>query len=180
MAETKQWVDLYSDYLYNYAIYKGIAIEQAKDLVQDTFLAALKSFDKFEAKSSVKTWLVSILRNKIADYYRKISKEKSETLEDYKLPFDSQGHWENSRVPQDWRLNDDSKIESSEFNKFLQFCISILPKKWREIFILKYLKEETTNNVCKENNITTSNYWIIMHRSRLKLRECLENNYFEK
>lgn len=84
MTETKQWVDLYGDYLYNYAIYKGIAIEQAKDLVQDTFLAALKSFDKFEAKSSVKTWLVSILRNKIADYYRKISKEKSETLEDRK------------------------------------------------------------------------------------------------
>ncbi len=180
MPETEKWVDLYGDYLFNYAIFKGIDEEQSKDLVQDTFLAALKSFDKFKSKSSVKTWLVSILRHKIADFYRKSYKENSEELEDYKLPFDAQGHWDNSRVPKTWKLNDNSKVESSEFNKFLLFCISLLPKKWRSIFILKHLEEETTEKICKETNISSSNYWVIMHRSRLKLRECLEKNYFDK
>lgn len=180
MSETEKWVDLYSDYLFNYSIYRGINKDQAKDLVQDTFLAALKSFEKFNNQSSVKTWLTSILRHKIADFYRDAYKENIEEIDEYKIPFDEAGNWDNSRIPKDWKLNNNSKIESSEFNNFLQLCLSLLPKKWRSVFILKHIEEKSAEKICKENNITESNYWVIMHRSRLKMRECFEKKYFDK
>ncbi|MFA7327306.1 MAG: RNA polymerase sigma factor [Candidatus Kapaibacterium sp.] len=68
----KSWVELYSDQLYTWAFYKTSDKETAEDLVQETFLAAINSFEKFEGKSEPKTWLLSILKNKIADHFRKV------------------------------------------------------------------------------------------------------------
>ena len=65
----------HADYLYAYAISRISDEEQARDLVQETFLAALEKVDKFEGKSSERTWLTAILRNKIIDVYRKKSSD---------------------------------------------------------------------------------------------------------
>ena len=67
------WVKSHADYLYAYTIKRISDDEQAKDLVQETFLAALEKVDKFEGKSSERTWLTAILKNKIIDVYRKKS-----------------------------------------------------------------------------------------------------------
>ncbi|WP_246229552.1 RNA polymerase sigma factor [Mucilaginibacter humi] len=68
-----KWVDNHADYLYAYAISRISDEEQARDLVQEVFLAALERAGKFEGKSTERTWLTAILKNKIVDVYRKRS-----------------------------------------------------------------------------------------------------------
>lgn len=71
------WVNKYANYLYTYAIYRINDSDLARDLVQETFLAGLESKDKFEGRSTEKTWLTAILKNKIVDIYRSKSKRSS-------------------------------------------------------------------------------------------------------
>ena len=62
-----KWIDNYADYLYNYAVVRVNDSDLAKDLVQDTFIAALKSAKNFQGKSTERTWLVSILKRKVIE-----------------------------------------------------------------------------------------------------------------
>ena len=71
-----KWIDNYADYLFNYAVVRVNNSDVAKDLVQDAFFAALKSAKNFQGKSTERTWLVSILKRKVIDYYRKINSKK--------------------------------------------------------------------------------------------------------
>ena len=70
------WVDAYGDYLYRCALQKVRDPAIAEDLVQETFLAALKSQKSFQGKASEKNWLVGILKNKVMDFWRKKSREE--------------------------------------------------------------------------------------------------------
>ena len=72
----EKWVDLYGDYLYRYALYRVYEATVAEDLVQETFLAALRSLKNFQYRSSIKTWLTGILKHKIIDHFRKKAKEQ--------------------------------------------------------------------------------------------------------
>ena len=184
------WVSLYSDYLFNYAITRIQNKDTALDLVQETFLAALKSKENFRGESSEKTWLTSILKRKIIDLYRKklSSKEDYETYEKlhasgFESPFlregDVEGHWSPDSLPKDWHLDDGFSIESKEFQKILENCLSRLPGKWAACFSLKVIEEEITEVVCKELGITPSNLWVILHRARLQLRDCMEKQWFK-
>ena len=65
------WVDLYADYLFNYAVTRVSDSEIAKDLVQDTFIAGLKSAKNFKGEAAERTWLIAILKRKVIDHYRK-------------------------------------------------------------------------------------------------------------
>ena len=94
-----KWIDLYSDYLFNYTISRVSDREIAQDLVQDTFLAALKSMKNFKGEASERTWLISILKRKIIDHYRKINsiKGKAEVRINYN-DTESEGDWLEERV----------------------------------------------------------------------------------
>ena len=89
------WIDLYSDYLFNYTITRVKDRETAQDLVQDTFFAGLKSMKNFKGEASERTWLVSILKRKIIDHYRKINSKKGQA--EVKINFnqedDNGGNW---------------------------------------------------------------------------------------
>ena len=95
-----KWIDLYSDYLYNYTISRVSDREIAQDLVQDTFLAALKSMKNFKGEASERTWLISILKRKIIDHYRKINsnKGKAEVRITYNNDSETEGDWLEERV----------------------------------------------------------------------------------
>jgi len=184
----EKWVGLYGDYLYNYAISRVNNVEQAYDLVQDTFLAALNAQSSFEGRSSEKTWLISILKRKIIDYYRKEGRKKEHKLIDKNyhegkeaLPFhtegDMKGHWIDERTPADWKISADSAIENEELSEILKKCIELLPEKWNSVFVLRMVEELETEEVCKELGITASNLWVILHRSKLQLRDCVEKNW---
>ncbi len=168
----------YSDYLYNFAITRVNDEHIAEDLVQDTFVAAIKSIKNFESKSKESTWLTAILKNKIIDHYRKkvnqYKKESIETLHDTNDYFDERGSWRVDQRPTDWHLDSGHSIDQKEFYEILQKCISRLNELQRITFVMKHLDDADTEDICKELKITTSNYWVIIHRAKLQLRKCLE------
>ena len=174
----EKWINEYGDYLYGFAMSRLSSKDLSEDILQETFLSAYKSRDSFKGKSNEKTWLVSILKRKIADHYRKKarSKEQSST---HDSPFIQDefmhGQWKLERAPQQWESGDDwSKDEG--FIEIVKKCISFLPDKWKSVFSLKHVEEASNNEICEELEISESNIWTILHRSRLQLRECIEKS----
>lgn len=170
--QIKQWIEQYSSELLNRAIYLLSDKEEAKDIVQDVFLAAYSGYQSFKGNSSAKTWLHTILKNKVADYYRKKYKTPSHvSLENF---FDETGIWKNGdSLLGEW---DEATTTGNyaEFDNLLQNCIEHLAPKWKIPIKLYYLKEKKTAEICQEIGITTSNLWKILQRARLQIRECLE------
>ena len=179
--DPKSWVNSYGDYLYNYAYYRVNSKEVSEDIVQETFISALKGQNSFRGESTELTWLLAILKRKVIDYFRKLGSGKERTISDYSLPFRDEGifegHWLNSRLPKEWADEADSSLHQEEFSEILEICLSLLPDKWRSVFVLKFMEELSSDEVCKETGCTPSNFWVIMHRARLKLRECIENKW---
>jgi RNA polymerase sigma-70 factor (ECF subfamily) len=178
-----QWVEMYADYMYTYAIARINDEEQAKDLVQETFLAALEKVDKFEGKSSERTWLTAILRNKIVDVYRKkssglitadVNKAEQEQTDFFNA---EDGHWNSERAPQEFGIDAHDPIINKEFNQILQKCILKLPALWMSVFTMKHMDDQTTDIICAELKLTTANFWVIIHRTKLNLRACLQKNW---
>ncbi len=178
------WIADYGDFLYNYAYSRLSSAELSEDLVQDTFVSALKSKESFRGESSEKTWLFSILKRKIIDYYRKASTKNEITESKYSSPFREDGlykdHWKNDRGPSSWDTNTDSIIQQKEFQEIMENCLSVLPDKWKSVFILKVMEDIKSDKVCKEVGCTSSNLWVILHRARLQLRECIEINWINE
>ena len=180
MLDTDKWIDNYADYLYNYTIVRVNDSDLAKDIVQDTFFAGLKSAKNFEGKSSERTWLVSILKRKIIDYYRKTNSKKgqAEVRMNFYSDGDNEGDWIEERVPKTWENEAEKSIENKELNQQLASCIAALPEKYRLVFTMKTIQDFDTEEVCNELEISASNMWVLIHRARTQLRKCMEDNWF--
>ncbi|WP_194766137.1 sigma-70 family RNA polymerase sigma factor [Tamlana sp. I1] len=173
-----KWIDLYADYLFNYTISRVSDREIAQDLVQDTFLAALKSMKNFKGEASERTWLISILKRKIIDYYRKINsnKGKAEVRINYK-DSDSEGDWLEERVADPFDKTAEDALENNELGEAILNCLSKLPAKQAEVFKMKTILDYETETICNELNITASNLWVIIHRARTAMANCLKENW---
>lgn len=189
MLHPDQWVSNYGDYLFSIALMKTNNAEIAEDLVQDTFLSAIKASENFKGESSEKTWLVRILQNKIIDHYRKkdILKNTAGYLNETEKEFDehffapddhSQAFWKKEALPGHWKSDADSRINELEFSRILEFCIKKLPPKLLPVFVSRYIEENDSEQICKDYDISPSNYWVILHRAKLLMRTCLEKNWF--
>jgi RNA polymerase sigma-70 factor (ECF subfamily) len=187
----EKWVERYADILYSFAFARVRRQEVAEDLVQDTLLSAYKAKETFLFNASEKTWLISILKRKVIDYYRKKSTQNELNVFDQDDKGDfmnhffesegrNSGHWSESGSPKNWRKDFETSVESNEFYDILGNCLSKLPPKLSAVFTLKVMDDLDSEEVCKELNITPSNYWVMMHRAKLQLRECLEKNWFTK
>ncbi|RWY52536.1 sigma-70 family RNA polymerase sigma factor [Mucilaginibacter gilvus] len=181
--EPKNWVKAYADYLYMYAITRINDEEQAQDLVQETFLAGLQAMGRFAGKSSERTWLTAILKNKIIDVYRKRSsglktQELTNAEGEVTNFFDeADGHWNKQNAPQHFGLDDYDPLQGKEFNHILKKCMEKLPALWLAVFTMKHLDDEPTDTVCADLKISASNYWVIIHRAKLNLRACLQKTW---
>ena len=175
-----KWIDNYADYLYNFTISRVNNSDLAKDLVQETFLAGLKSAKNFQGKATERTWLVSILKRKIIDHYRKINSKKGqvEVRMDFYDDGENKGSWLEERVPQNWENASEKQIENEELRNQLEVCINKLPEKYAMVFRMKTVQEFETEEICKELGITSSNLWVMIHRARTQLRKCMEDNWF--
>jgi RNA polymerase sigma-70 factor (ECF subfamily) len=176
-----KWVEEYTSDLYKWAFYKISDSEQAKDLVQDTFLAAAEKIGSFKGESSPKTWLFSILNHKITDHYRKKVSQPI-PLEDKSMArfFEKDGDWQESNKPKNWQdVDDNNLLDDGEFQAILKKCLDALPEKWSTSVRLKYLTEKNGEEICQELGITTSNFWQIVHRAKVQLRDCIEINWFK-
>lgn len=174
----EKWVDNYADYLYNYTIVRVNDAIVAQDLISETFLAALKAQKNFKGEATERTWLISILKRKIIDHYRKKTSEKgkAEVHISYQNP-DSEGDWleENALDPFDRTAED--LMENEELRFAILECMEGLDKRQADIFRMKTIDEFDTDVICKEFNITPSNLWVIIHRVRKSLMDCLEKNW---
>ncbi|RLD40616.1 MAG: RNA polymerase subunit sigma-70 [Bacteroidetes bacterium] len=184
LINPKLWISNYGDLLYNYAYSRLSSSTIAEDLLQDTFVSALKSMENFRGDSTEKTWLFSILKRKIIDYYRKSSTRNEISESKYKNPFKEdgffEGHWDNNRGPSNWSNAADGQIHQNEFQAIMEMCLALLPEKHKAVFVLKVMEDIETNKVCKETGCTASNIWVILHRARLQLRECIEKNWIDE
>lgn len=182
-ANPNNWVNLHGDYLYNYAYSRVQSKETAEDLVQETFISGLKSIKSFRGESSELTWLVAILKRKVIDHYRKLSRKKETIASQFSTPFQDNGHFEGQwileRTPKDWQIKHEDPMRQSEFIFILEMCIAALPEKLRSVFVLKVMEELKSEEVCKEIGCSSSNLWVIIHRARLQLRECIENRWLK-
>lgn len=173
------WVDLYSDYLFNFTISRVSDRSIAQDLVQETFLAGLKSMANFKGEASERTWLISILKRKIIDHYRKINsrKGKAEVRINYNTDETSEGDWLEEQVADPFDKSAEDKLVNEELGEAIYHCLDKLPKKQAEVFKLKNILGYDTETICNELNITASNLWVIIHRARTALADCMEDKW---
>jgi RNA polymerase sigma-70 factor (TIGR02943 family) len=177
------WLEEHGDYLFRYALSRVRNRELAEDMVQEALLGALGSINSFSGKSSIRTWLASIMKHKIIDHFRKSKRETSvedEQQMDYLFEnaFDDTGHW--SPGPAKWSTDPSKTLDRSEFWAALEICLKDLPEKHAQAYSLRELDGMDGEEICKVLDISSTNLWVILHRARLSLRGCLEIKYFGK
>lgn len=175
------WIRDHGDYLFRYALSRLAGDrELARDLVQETLLAAYRSLHNFDGRSSASTWLIGILRHKIADHYRYHARSQQLHEDVQSDPtsewFGSDGKWDNA--PKAWKDNPEALHENADFQKVLQTCMDRLPVVQREVFILRELDGDNSTSICNKLEISTSNFHVLMHRARMSLRSCLQKYWF--
>lgn len=177
--DPNQWVDKYSDYLYNYTIVRVNDHEIAQDLISETFLAGLKSMENFKGEASERTWLISILKRKIIDYYRKINSNKGKAeVRMFYNDADSEGDWLEERVSDPFDKTAEDQMENKELGMAIFGCLDTLNEKQATIFRMKTIDGMDTETICNDFDITPSNLWVIIHRARKAMADCLESNWF--
>ena len=181
-TDPEQWVPLYGNYLYRFALGRLRNAEQAENMVQETFLAALTARKNFSGRSTERTWLIGILKHKIIDHLRKLYRERpladlQENEDAVNSFFDHVG--QPQHFPSDWAFEPQEMLSNKEFWLTLRACLQKLPRLNQDAFLLREIEKMPTDLICKILNITPSNLWVIMHRSRSQLRQCLEIEWFE-
>jgi RNA polymerase sigma-70 factor, ECF subfamily len=173
------WLNQHGDYLYRFALARLSDSHLAEDVVQETFLAAIKSPD-FAGQSAPRTWLTGILKHKIIDVMRKNIREvaASDLMSDEDANmdefFDEKGGWEEK--PESWEMPENA-LEQQQFLSILQTCMNKLPAKLSQLFLMRDVHETDNEEICKELNITATNAWVMLYRARMGLRKCLEMNW---
>jgi RNA polymerase sigma-70 factor (ECF subfamily) len=182
---TEQTLSAQRPVLFRYALLQLRDRDLADDAVQETLLAALQSVSGFEGKAGVRTWLIGILKHKIADQWRRSAREAAvpefirtdeddgETGQDDF--FISSGHWNGG--PKTW-ADPEAALKLQEFWAIYEICQNNLPPKMANAFMLRELVGLEAVEVCQETGLSAANYWVTMHRARLRLRECLEIRWF--
>lgn len=155
---------------------------QAEDAVQETLVAAIQGAKNFGGKSSVRTWLVGILKHKIVDLIRRSSREQpldlpdAETsLEDFDVLYKEDGHYAN--MPGEWG-DPEKALSQRKFFETLERCLEGLPKNTARVFMMREVLGIETAEICKELAITATNCWVLLYRARMGLRVCLEERWF--
>ena len=180
-TDPEGWVDAYGDGLYRYALAQLGDRHLAEEVVQETFRAALQARDRFKGQASERTWLHSILKRKIIDCIRRqVRERKTETLDGTDPAesdrFNARGHW--SVPPKRWRDDPEQLLERREFREVLTECIGNLSEAMGRAFTLREMMGLSTEEICKVLGVTRTNLWVMLHRARRQLRDCLERGWF--
>lgn len=154
----------------------------AEDCVSETMLAALSKPQSFGQRSQLKTWLVGILKHKLIDTLR--ARQREVALPDGEgdgsdeldaLMFQADGHY--ASPPSDWG-DPEQALNSRQFFEVLETCAEKLPPAMARIFMMREWLDMDSEDICKELVLTPTNLYVQLHRARLRLRECLELNWF--
>lgn len=180
-TDPTSWVEEHGDVLYRYALLRVKDPHVAEDLVQETFIAALEGLPRFKGNSSIRTWLVGILKHKIIDSFRRGSKEIASS--DLTMLDDEPGDEATSRLAMAggrgarWEDDPSSLLQDKEFWHAFRDCLHGLPPALQKAFSLRELDGLKTVDICKILAITPTNLWVMLHRARARLRDCLDTNW---
>lgn len=154
----------------------------AEDAVSETLISALESAERFGGQSQLKTWVVGILKHKIIDQFRRSGREVSieaaaeaAQVETFDELFADDGHRRNK--PLDWG-DPEATYSRVQFFEVLQMCVEQLPSALARVFMMREWLELETAQICKETGVTSTNCFVMLHRARMRLRECLEQRWF--
>lgn len=158
----------------------------ADDVVQEALIGALKGTDAFRGHAAIKTWVFAILKNKIADALRqkhrheqaRVLLQEDEEMEDFSDSFRPNGHWQPNSRPAAW-MNPQESLDQTQFWAVFELCLNDLPAKQGRAFMMREFVEMSTEEICQEMGITLTNLNVILHRARMRLRECLNIKWFE-
>lgn len=186
LSDHGNWVDRHGDYLFRYALARVRNETVAEDLVQETLLAAFQARGRVSNLLSERGWLTGILKHKILDHFRRLARERTVNEED-SLPeelqnrFDDNGYWkrEPGAGPAEWGEDAASLMQRQEFMAALAQCLAKLPRRCADAFVLREMEEETSERIQEVLGITSSNLWVLLHRARMQLRLCLEQNWLK-
>jgi len=180
--DPETWMDLYGDLLYRFALFRVKDCTAAEDIVQETFLAALGAYKNFKGHSTVRTWLIAILKYKSVDYIRKKVWEQGSNDLEYLADmvdrnFNGQGKWrirycKRSSTPMQLYVR-------KEFIEILHKCLSKLPERLAKAFIMREIDGLSTKEICETLNVTPTNCWVMLHRARRRLQACIKTCWFE-
>lgn len=181
-CDPERWVNEHSDFLFRYAMVRLRRREAAKDVVQETFLAALRNPGAYRGTSNERNWLCGILKNKIIDHFRKQAREPTmtdlEALAGEEAGQFTDGDWIHADGPRAWGTQPGDAVEQREFWVTLRRCLGKLPDRLARAFILREVDGLSMKQVCDLTTISENNLSVMLHRARLGLRGCLETNWF--
>jgi RNA polymerase sigma-70 factor (ECF subfamily) len=175
----ERWLDDHADALFCFAFKRIGRRDVCEDLVQETFVAALKSRERFSGRSNERTWLIGILKHKTVDYLRRRSRNTAsgpETDSWLESLFDERERWKVP--PGDWGANPESALERSEFWEVFEDCLRKLPGRLAVAFRLRAVEDQSSEVVCKELHASATNLWVMLHRARLRLSKCMDTRWF--
>lgn len=185
-ADTKvsfeQQLVAHRDYLLRFARLQLRNEAWAEDAVSETLLAALNKPQGFANRSQLKTWLVGILKHKVIDVFRHNARTVAIGLDDAStddvldgLQFRAGGHF--LQAPADWG-NPEQDLQSQQFMTMLEACTENMPAAMGRVFLMREWLELSSAEICNELGLSSTNLYVTLHRARLRLRECLELNWF--
>jgi len=176
-GDPSNWLDEHADAMYRYAMLRLGAADMAEDAVQEALLAGLAGLGAFDGRSSVRTWLIGILRHKVLDILRRRRRERLQSIDapgvEGEGAFAPDGHWREPVAP--W---EGGGADRAELREALLRRIAQLPGPMREAFCLRELDGLDSQTVCEILGITPTNLWTIIHRAKLRLRAGLEEDGF--
>ena len=186
-------IDRYAPTMLRLAMVYVRARAIAEEVVQETWMAVLEGLNRFEGRSSLKTWLFRILTNcaitRAQREGRSIPFSSLEAIDtdhaehavdpDQFLPADHRwsGHWVS--FPSNWQEIPEERLLSQETRAHLEKAINALPPSQREIIILRDIEGWSSVETCGFLGISEVNQRVLLHRARTKVRTVLEN-YFQE
>ncbi|MDI1350216.1 sigma-70 family RNA polymerase sigma factor [Aquabacterium sp.] len=158
----------------------------AEDAVQEALVGAWTGGKRFAGRSAFKTWVFAILKHKVADLLRHkqrmvdagslLKEGEEQSLDDF---FDNRGHWLQDAKPAAWRCPEAS-LEQQQFWAVLEVCLDGMPAAQGRVFMMREFMDFETEEICATVGISSGNFFVMMHRARLRLRECLDQRWFAK
>lgn len=176
--EIEKWFEEHGDGLYRFSLLRVNDSDQAEDLVQETFLAALQSWDSYEGKSQIRGWLLGILKHKIADHFRKEGRFK-EVKNDFESDLNIKKQfgsfcWKNGFGPNVWNSPHEDNHLKGQFMRVVNQCIEKLTRLQKEVFVLREIEEYKTKEIEQVSGMKSNHIRVTLYRARVIMRSCIE------
>lgn len=174
--QLEQFLHRHRPWLVQQALWRTGDPTCSEDLAQEVLIAAWNGRDSLTQEPS-RGWLAGILRHKVADHWRRVGHlrevdacEGSCDLDS----FDESGHW--ARKPSSWG-NPEDALMSEGFWKVLEMCSRIMPPVQYRAFVLREIDDAPVESICQELSISANHCHVLLHRARLRLRGCVDQNW---